>query len=321
LINPFDDYLAKEYFPDKKQSAVNLVDNYVSAEKLFLPKIELSYSKARECAIASVNGKSVILHDVNDFHFFSSLNSKKEDIFYLCRGIMAERMLSLVLDDLLDELSLSALEKGIKSSYGILKENPRHAGKGFVLRSSENHILRHKNSINLVVMTKDNSALSDEAIYMQEKHGFCSTEIDGMGYLHFGKKKYLVVGETTTRVEFGLSSWKDSQYRTTPVEKRVFNPLKLLFPDHEIVYVVMARESLLWDRKVDPPYLKNLPSRVYSRLDRIDTGSIFIPLPNTNPSLDEIARELSEKIPFTKKILERYADNYRFDKSIYNSSK
>jgi hypothetical protein len=300
-MNPFESYIIRNYCPreEKYVQGHSCDEDYSSCDKIFSPNMVIRPSEARDSALISIDSLARNLYEARDFRALASTYTSRQDSYYQIRGLLGERMLSLVMESFLKDRAASLPSY---KSFGVLRETPRHIGKGFVLRSTEDYILKHKGEINLVVLSKDKSVKTDEAIYMQEKHGFYSTEIDGMGYLHFNGDKYLLVGEVTTRGEFSLSSWDDARHNGKGVKDRVFDPLQELFPEHKIIYFVMARKDVLWadaERRV----LASQPKKVSDKLSGMGIGTIFSPIPSTKQSIDDIAKEISDQIPFIKKIL------------------
>jgi hypothetical protein len=120
--------------------------------------------------------------------------------------------------------------------------------------------------------------------------------------LIFNGQKYLLVGESSTKNEFGINSWERGSGATSnSFEERVFGPLRELFPDHQLVYFIMAYEQTLFNRSKIPYCLKNGPLEIMEHLKRYGVETIFVQIPETTPRLQDIAEKItSEQIPLLR---------------------
>jgi len=264
-------------------------DGYVFFPDVFMPEMTLNSLDNDSAMNASIGGLTQTLYGSKDIVSWSPDHT-------FVNGVLGERMLSLVMDSFLKEIGNSE-----HKTAGVLRESERNATKGYIACYNDDYLLRFKDRTNFVLLQKDRSAVS-EAIYMQEKFGLQSTEIDGIGYLHTDEKKYLLVGESSTKTRFNLNSW-DEGHGLGDTKTRVFDPLKTLFPEHSLVYFVMSRGSNLWYGRFNRRVLNKEPTRVYRELKTQNIETIFVPMPETKPSLGELVDDISKKIYFTQSLM------------------
>jgi hypothetical protein len=300
-MNPFDQYTPKVYCPSSG-SFVNAhhacPQDYLSIEHLLNPSVKVELRPEVRGFVASVNNLSQVLYDATDLLWWERKKQeggiKDEDLARGIVGVMGERMLSLMMSYLLQEVSKSSADI---PSFGVLREKGKHRGKGYIACFNNDYLLRFKGLSNFVILKKDHEA-DDEASYQQERFGLLSTEIDGLGYFHEGVNKYLLIGESSLNREFAIHSWDPKRHSQGSIEERVFQPLQSLFPHHELVYVIMGQFNSLFDINVNPYKLRFGPQKVYETLQRIGINTLFLPLSEIQQDLREISRKIaSREIP------------------------
>jgi len=282
----------EEYLPTLLEK-----EKYYVAKRVYYPDIIVS-KKNSFGATAKSEGHTQILYSVKDL--IDVYNKKTYDGDNI-QGLIGERLLSLVLESFLDTIIIENPESKILSS-GVLREKDKHIGKGFIACYNDNYLLRHKDQFNFIILEKSEN-IKPEEMYMQEKYGLMSTEIDGLGFLHTENKNYLIVGESTTKKKiFSINSFNDANHSKN-YEERVFKPLKSLFPNHDIIYLVMAPEEQLYTLDKQSLIVKERPLNIYKKLHKINIESLFIPMPKTKPTLDEMVNDFVDHILLAKELL------------------
>ncbi len=196
------------------------------------------------------------------------------------KGLIGERILSVVLEELVKSAVKDALSK-----------NPEKEATGKVLRAvdsnnrvmvqNDKYLLLHKGNINFVIQQKIKDITNPESDYA----AVTISEIDGLAYLHCDSARYLLVGEAKT-----VRSWKN----TSPsefygrVSEGIVPPLKSLFPDYELIFVFVGNENINFTGNI----LKPVPRHLTEKLEEQKVKTLFIPLPPTPKTLDEYAEQM-----------------------------
>lgn len=249
--------------------------------KIYQPKVDINIEN--EITInARIGGLEQNLLNINDIIAWSATNEQRP---YGIRGVMAERLLGLVME--------SFLENFTSKNKGMIKDN-KYSGRraDLVTKSSQNYVLKMVGAGNFILLQAPNNETDS---YQMERFGYKPTEIDALSYLTYNNKKYLLIGESTTSRSFSLNSWKNGHKINDPVG-RIFTPLKELFPEHSLIYFVMAREEYVYSDNRRPRRLKLKPTNLHRKLFVEGIRTIFVPLPKTNPTLDHVATKLASHI-------------------------
>jgi hypothetical protein len=213
------------------------------------------------------------------------------------KGLIGERILSVVLDELVASLieAEKKADPGLDIVGKVLREEEAYEGKGYAVTYDNKYLLRYHGRTNFYVLQK--TPLKDpDSWYQQERLGLKASEIDGLAYVHAGPVKYLLVGEVKT-----INSWSNIEgsgfYKH--VTEELFPPFKSLFPRHELLFVFVGKREVLFDGSALKPY----PQRLAEELENSDVRTVFIPFPSTPKTLDEYAADMYDMLPLTRKIL------------------
>src|SRR3989338_16473 len=315
-VNHFAEYIPRRYCPaldtlvDESHSCEK---DYLSISHLFLPSAKLHDLSEGECVSVTIGVITTILYDATDILWWAKKKQEQDipedELVRGIKGVMGERMLSLLMEYFLQVVSHYEEEKKGESSFkenniisGVLREPRKHRGKGYIARFNNDYLLRFKGVSNFVILKKDTHT-DVVTSYQQERFGLISTEIDGLGYLHVGDERYLLIGESFTKREFNLHSWNKNRH-TNGIEERVFDPFKSLFPNHHLIYFVMGYEESLFDLNFNPLRIKGDPNKVYTKLKEIGVDTCFVPIPKTDKSLLLLAETIvKQKIGLVKSLL------------------
>ncbi len=292
MTNPFQPYLTQRYCPDLETT----VDDSHSCERdyLTLPRIyspEVRIHKSTEKIIARIGTSGYELFSLKDLIGFEGVLTQRTPRHF--QGVFGERLLSLLMDSFISQLVAETEDVG-----GVIREKGHFARRGYVAAYNNDFLLKVDTPCTFVLLTKTEE--HHMAAYRQEKFGLQSTEIDGLAYLHSNSTKYLVIGEVSTRnsKELHLNSWETEEN----LEDKLFGPIRSLFPEHELVYLLAApRKALLHKGK---KRLKKRARVVVETLEQIGVQPILIPLPNTEPTLTELSRETASQLTIVRAVLE-----------------
>jgi hypothetical protein len=281
MENPFERYIP-----------IRDGDTY-SVKEVFKPNVQ--FTEDEFSLQATVGGKTHTIYSVEDIiNWHGKVNGSSTNF----KGLIGERILSVVLEELIDT-TVSRLRDqcGEADVCGkVLRELEKHEGRNFAVTYDNKFLLRYDGRTNFVVLKKT-PLESPDSWYQQEYLGLQSSEIDGLAYLHHGPAKYLLLGEVKT-----ISSWKNIHYLDfcERVTEELFIPFKSLFPRHELMFLFMGGQDILFsDDK-----LKYLPKKLTEQLSSKGINTIFAPFPPTPRSLDEYSEKMSAMLPLTRKILE-----------------
>lgn len=303
-MNPFTDFLPNNYCPKERKVVEegHCKHDYLAVLEQFTPKVTLAYDEDR-CIVASIDELVHPLYTTEDLLRWASMRHKginPEGLTTNVKGYLGEKLLSLMMESFLKKI-IDMMPKGSQADAGVLREKGKAKGRGYAARFDNNWMLRFKFGSSFVLIGKGDAATSNLA-YKQEKMGMVYTEIDGMGYLIHNGQKYILAGESSTKKEFGINSWeRGSGTTSTSFEERVFGPLKELFPEHQLIYFIMAYTNTLFNALKTPCSLKTGPLDIQAHLKKYNVDTVFIPIPETTPSLHEIADRITgEQIPLIR---------------------
>ncbi|MBT7903044.1 hypothetical protein HN587_04200 [Candidatus Woesearchaeota archaeon] len=205
------------------------------------------------------------------------------------KGFLGERVLSIMMQYALGEVVNVQQQLGAESAEikkGVISELKKGRGRGYVCRSNGQFILKHNGPTSFVILRSNGSSPAE--FYLQESYSVQTTELDGLAYLHVENQKYLLIGEASAKARFRINAW-DNEHSTGTAIERVFRPLQELFPQHKLVYFVLAYPQTLFDFRHKPPMIKPKPLEIFSQLEDVGVQTVFAPIPQTSPSLDELA--------------------------------
>lgn len=254
----------------------------VFAERLYTPRVTVRRCRD-ESVEASLDGLTTKLFDAHDLVRLANTNGGAE---HLMRGLIGERFLNLILEQYLRA----------QGDYHVLPKG-KPARKGYVVEFSDDYVLRFKGEDQRIILL---GRETEPQLYEQERFGLTPlAEIDGIGFLS-GERKQVFIGEASTAKEFVINSW---ERRETDIMDRLFRPIQQLYNDHDLVYLVMAYERNLWSAQEEGYRLREAPRKVHARLADEGIRSLFVPLPETEPSLQELAEQFAQSIPLARAIL------------------
>src|SRR4030042_598758 len=264
------------------------IDNALKPKITFYEKEFGLYASSRQKEHVIYNIKDVILAE----------GKRGEGTKGNFKGLISERILSVLLEELIDGSleSLTANQSGSHNIGGVLREKEEHVGKEFVATYNSHYLLKHKGKSNFVILKKT-PLNTPSAWYKQEKSGLQASEIDGLAYLHSDSKMYLVIGESKA-----INSWWNIDFEEfyTALPDRIITPFKALFPSHELIFLFLGKENIIF---TDSGKLQPRPAKLAELLDQNEVNSIFTPLPQTPRSIEEYAGEMFEAIPLIRETL------------------
>jgi hypothetical protein len=261
-------------------------------EKIFSPSI--TFSEQDFSMKATTPSGSYTIYSIDDIIHSTAKENGAASNF---QGLLGERILSVVLEELvhtiIEEVKVS--DPCIQTRGRVLREQPEYEGKNYAFTFNNRFLLRYNGKTNFYLLRK--RPFDDpDSWYEQERLGLIAREIDGMAFLHIGEEKYLLIGEAKT-----ITSWRnidDSGYIRTVTEE-LFPPFRSLFPRHNLVFVFLAKRELIYEDQE----LKDKPSRIAEALASKGVQSVFIPFPKTEKKLADYARNMSDLLPLTRKII------------------
>lgn len=201
------------------------------------------------------------------------------------QGKIGESLMRIIMNEFLrrqsDRLGLS--------DFGFLKWNKNPRSPNLVLAENGIYRAEHIDRYNVVVL--DTTNITTRTII---------AEYDGvLEYSYFGTygiRKGLFVCEAKTGDlgYLGLHNRKDQKNKNL-VRKRIIEPLKVLFPEHQIDYVIMAHERNLFSIRKDTAKYRKLHkglANLYHYLLGNDIGLLLFTFNETKTSIDARAREI-----------------------------
>ena len=279
----------EKYFPVKEGGSYSVKD-------IFSP--EIAFTEEEFSLRAQTGRKSHVIYGIRDVvKATGKVNGARSNF----QGMIGERILSVVLDELVDSIieEETRVNPGSQAVGKVLREEASYEGKGFAVTYNNKYLLRYHGQTNFFILQKTH--LEDpDSWYQQERLGLKASEIDGLAYLHVGAEKYLFVGEAKT-----ITSWKnigDSRF-FEHVTDELFPSLLSLFPRHTLSFVFLGRGDILFEGNRLKPY----PQRLTEVLESRDVRTIFVPFPATPRSLDEYAESMSKMLPLAREILSNLA--------------
>lgn len=327
-MNPFAEYIPKKFCltldrivdespePHTCDSDIYIVDN------VFRPEIKI------EGGIDTIRATAVGYKSRLDLCSASDLMEWKGEItpstlkFY--QGQIGEKMLSVVMEEFVSQTRRKSGGNGITVAGEVLRENAKYRRKGYIAEFNDKYLLRFNRTTSFVLLMKTEER-SRVGFFRQEKFGIQVSEIDGIGYMQIGGQNYLFVGEASTKDEneLQLNSWTDLDKKGRKrinIEDRLFKPLQILFPDYKLIYFVMAPQRAILQNyqkgngnknthnfdEINPLNQFRLRAKtnvIIERLSAINIETIFVPLPDTKPTIYGLAETLYKRIPLTRELL------------------
>ncbi|MBR9703216.1 hypothetical protein GOV10_04210 [Candidatus Woesearchaeota archaeon] len=198
------------------------------------------------------------------------------------QSFLHEGLLAIMMENLLGEV-------GHGNKRGVLQVREKDTSKEYIVDSNENYILKHKGRSNFILLEKEATPVGRKR-YQMEKESYMATEIDGLGYL-INDPSHLLIGEAAKGTEFKLNAWGAGHKKN--VYERLFNPMKELFSDHQLIYLVLTRKEVIFDNGT---HLTTRAENLYKKLKEINVDTLFVPTPETDPSLEELAIRSHERL-------------------------
>jgi len=282
MDNPFEKYFAVN------RNGAYFVDN------IYRP--EMTFRETDFALFATVRNKEHPIYDLKDV--ILSEGKLGEGTKANFKGLISERILSVLLEELIDDslVSLKVNQPGSNPAGGVLREKEEHVGKEFVATYNSHYLLKYKGKSNFVVLKKT-PLNTPSAWYQQEKSGLQASEIDGLAYLHADSRMYLIIGESKT-----ISSWDNIDYEEfhNTLGERIITPFKALFPAHELIFFFLGKEGILFD---NGSKLKPKPAQLTELLGQNNVKTIFSPLPQMPRSIEEYAEDMFDALPMIRETL------------------
>lgn len=286
MNNPFEKYYAK---PNESG------DYVVSA--VFRP--EMIFYGTPFSLHALCRGRDFVIYNFNDIIESKNRGCDTQNF----KGLIGERILSVALEDLvgsaIDELAESPECAEITElSGGVLRENGKHEGKGFIVTYNDDFLIKYQGGINFIVLKKTHPKTPGRW-YTQEKHGLKPSEIDGLGWLQVNSSKYLLIGEAKM-----IKSWKIQT--NSPIyshlKEKICVPFKSLFSSHELIYVFFGQEKLLY---AGNQLLRSEAKKIASVLDSEGVRTIMLPFPKMSRTLDQYAETMRANALVVQEIVKK----------------
>jgi hypothetical protein len=299
-MNPFQEFLPRAYCPygAPPKSGHFCDSDHLSVPNIFAPEVTVKVAWDGSNATVNIEGASHLLYTPDDLFKF---RGRKKGTNPNIKGIFGERMLSFVMESFLEYLK----EKHGATEAKVMRSIGPSRDRKYVRHWDAEHAIKSSEERNFFLLARGDDT-REQSIYNQEKFGIKATEIDGMGYLHMKDQKYLIIGESTTKKYFNITSWDTAEKAKKSVNEKVFRPIQGLYPEHQLIYFVMAQRGLLFDESVTPVRLRGRPQRVYAALQEDGIDSLFVPLPETEPTLDQLAEDMGRYVSLTKKAVAAY---------------
>lgn len=286
-FNPLAGYAAKLYCP----SLTALVDERDCGRdqwvlpKVYEPALTLTREKYRVNAALSPEWNYALYHE-QDMILWRG-NVKREQVVQHFKGRIGERVLALVLSGFIDEVVRGCRQEGYTASKGwVVKEKREQESRPYhrkVIRVQGHYALQHDRRTTFKLLQDKSS---------QEEHDDDTldgcAEIDGLARLYVrsaeaeASRKYLFVAEVKTTKEdsFFLNFIEfEKKGSRGNIEERLFTPLRILYPEHQLVYVCMNQAQVLF--QPGAPYAMLTPAsiKVSKRLHKAGVRPLLLPVP------------------------------------------
>ena len=287
-FNPLAGYAAKLYCPSltalvEKRDCSR--DQWVMP-KVYEPALTLTREKYRVTAELPSEWEYALYHEQDMLLWRGSV--VREQVVQHFKGRIGERVLALVLSGFIDDLVTVCHQAGYSASKGgLIKEKREPESRPYhrkVVRIQGPYALQHDRRTTFKLL-QDKSSQGERD---DDTPDVCA-EIDGLARLYVCSsepeisQKYLFIAEvkTTTEESFFLNfiGFEKSGFRS--LEERLFTPLRILYPEHRLVYVCMNQAQILFQPAAPYPILTPASIKVSKRLQKAGVHSLFIPLPRT----------------------------------------
>src|SRR3989338_2035446 len=204
---------------------------------------------------------------------------ESENVIQHFRGRIAERVLALGLSGLVDDILQDYTHHGHPESHGrVVKEDREPESRPYhrkVIRIKGPDALQHdrRTTFKLLKVVPESTTVDDAPT--------TCAEIDGLARLYLQNqediRKYLLVAEVKTSSE----GWPFALGGDQPgnINEKLFSPLRRLFPDHQLVYVMMGHGSLFFQEGSPYQLLTSKAIRMTKRLTGLQVHPLFLPLP------------------------------------------
>lgn len=286
-LNPLLGYGAKLYCP----SSAALLDERDCGRdqwvmpKVYEPAITLTREKYRVTAELLPDSKFALYHEQDMVLWRGSV--EREQVVQHFKGRIGERVLALVLSGFIDEVVSGCHRAGYTASKGwLLKEKREPESRPYhrkVIRVQGPYALQHDRRTTFKLLhDKSNQKERDD-----DTLDVCA-EIDGLARLYVrsaesdASQKYLFIAEVKTTKEdsFFLNFIEfEKKGPRGNIEERLFTPLRILYPEHQLVYVCMNQAQVLF--QPGAPYAMLTPAsiKVSKRLHKAGVRPLLLPVP------------------------------------------
>lgn len=233
---------------------------------------------------ASSEGKTYPLGDVRDL---LSWRGDASEFIPNFQGRVGERLFSLILECFTAHLVDEAVAAGYETACGEVLREEREYGVvgGDAVWWTEPYLLKFRRRTTFSLLQK--TANGSHRFRYHLKHvGLEMTEIDGLAELSIDGTDYLLIGEIKTRRNWSSDPWdlnKKPVSAPGSIEKRLFEPMRDLYPSHHFVYVAAANQNTLFKEAAEPAPAILTPESItlVERLRGADVTPVFLPLPDT----------------------------------------
>lgn len=279
--DPFANYAPRLYCPDISSLVKegHCTRDVLKVQALFSPEVRLHTSSTAVLPlVAHANGSQYPLGTIQDL---LSWKGDANEFVHHFHGRVGERLFSLVLERFVSQLAQEAQDAGQSETGGkVLREKRKYRqGRGDIIYFNNEYVLKFDRRTTFTLLQKVRAG-SHEFRYKQEQIGLDLTEIDGLGYLHVNGRKYLLIGDIKQRTNPSSDPWdldETNPRGTGNLERRLFTPLKTLYPDHHFVYVVMAAPDILFNPSTS--ILGSESTKFAGHLTASGVTPVFIPSP------------------------------------------
>lgn len=285
--DPFANYTARTYCPDISSlvEGRHCERDVFAVPKPFSREVYLRKGSVELInPIASSEGRSYPLGDVRDL---LSWRGDAREFIPNFQGRVGERLFSLILECFTARLVADAVAAGYKGARGEVLREEREYGVvgGDAVWWTEPYLLkfRRRTTFSLLQKTANETAHGSRRFRYRLKHiGLEMTEIDGLAELSIGGTDYLLIGEIKTRRNWSSDPWdlNKKPFRAPgSIEKRLFEPMRDLYPHHHFVYVAAANQTTLFQEAAEPAILTSESTTLVNRLRGAGVTPVFLPLP------------------------------------------
>ncbi|MDO8642781.1 MAG: hypothetical protein Q7R76_04320 [Candidatus Woesearchaeota archaeon] len=310
--DPFANYAPRPYCPD----IGTVVDNghcrndVIVVPAPFMPTVSVhTAGKNRVTPTAYAGDCSYPLGDIRDL---LSWKGDAHSFVGQFQGRVGERLLSLLLECFVNKLVVDAKDAGYETANGnVLREKRKYrTGRGDAVFWDNEYLLKFDRRTTFVLLQKAHAG-SYRFRYRKGELSLERAEIDGLAYFTVNDRKYLLVGDAKTISRPSSDVWNINRPGNN-LETRLVRPLRELYPDHELVYVVAAYRHMLFQREGNPPVLTP-PSEVFAHhLRRAGVTPVFIPFPEAI-DCKKIARQFHGKLLVVRSLIESLENMIRGD--------